>query len=148
MKKTHIKRVLSVILCMVLITAMALFTTGCTENTETPATTTAPSQEVTVLGEGAKKFSLTVTTIDGNVTEFEIHTDKTVVGDALTELGLLEGEEGPYGLYVKKVNGISADFDTDGTYWAFYIDDEYAMSGVDKTEIEEGKVYSFKVEKG
>ncbi len=148
MKKTHIKRVLSVILCMVLITAMALFTTGCTENTETPAPTTGTSQEVTVLGEGAKKFSFTVTTIDGKVTEFEIHTDKTIVGEALTELGLLEGEDGPYGLYVKKVNGISADFDTDGTYWAFYIDGEYAMSGVDKTEIEEGKVYSFMVEKG
>lgn len=153
MKMTHIKPVLSFILCMVLIAAIALFTTGCNENTETPETTTNPAVETTVpeikvLGEGENKFSFTVTDIDGNVAEFEIHTDKKVVGEALLDSGLIKGEEGPYGLYVKEVNGISADFDTDGTYWAFYIDGEYAMSGVDQTEIEEGKAYSFKVEKG
>ena len=46
-----------------------------------------------------------------------------------------------------KVNGIVADFDVDKTYWAFYVDGEYATSGVDTTEIETGKEYSFKVEK-
>ena len=153
MKMTNTKRVLSFILCMVLIAAIALFTTGCNENTETPETTTNPAVETTapeirVLGEGKNKFSFTVTDSDESVTEFEIHTDKKVVGEALLDLGLIKGEEGPYGLYVKEVNGISADFDKDGTYWAFYIDGEYAMSGVDLTEIEEGKVYSFKVEKG
>ena len=35
----------------------------------------------------------------------------------------------------------------DQTYWAFYVDGEYAMSGVDTTIIEEGKAYAFKVEK-
>ena len=153
MKMTHIKRVLSVILCIVLIAAAALITTGCNNGTETPETTTNPAVETTapeirVLGEGENKFSFTVTDIDGNTSEFEIHTDKKVVGEALLDLGLIKGDEGPYGLYVKEVNGISADFDKDGTYWAFYIDGEYAMSGVDLTEIEEGKVYSFKVEKG
>ncbi len=148
MKTTHFKRVLSFILCMVLIAAIALFTTGCNENTEAPETTTSAQAEVKVLGEGENKFSFTVTDIDANTSEFEIHTDKKIVGEALLDLGLIKGEEGPYGLYVKEVNGISADFDKDGTYWAFYIDGEYAMSGVDLTEIEEGKVYSFKVEKG
>lgn len=148
MKMTHIKRVLSVILCIVLIAAAALITTGCNRGTETPETTTNAPAEVKVLGEGENKFSFTVTDIDGAETKFEIHTDKTNVGEALLDLGLIKGEEGPYGLYVKEVNGLSADFDKDGTYWAFYIDGEYAMSGVDLTEIEEGKVYSFKVEKG
>ena len=153
MKMTHIKPVLSFILCMVLIAAIALFTTGCNENTESPETTTNTAAETTapeirVMGEGEHKFSFTVSDIDGNITEFEIRTDKAIVGEALLDLGLIKGEEGPYGLYVKEVNGISADFDKDGTYWAFYIDGEYAMSGVDLTEIEEGKVYSFKVEKG
>ncbi len=145
MKMTHLKRVLSVILCIVLIAAAALITTGCNGNVETPETATS---EVKALGEGENKFSFTVTDIDGTVTEFEISTDKKVVGEALLELGLISGEEGPYGLYVKEVNGITADYDKNSTYWAFYVDGEYAVSGIDLTEIEEGKIYSFKVEKG
>ena len=74
-------------------------------------------------------------------------TDKKMVGEALQECGLLEGEDGPYGLYVKTVNGITADYDVDQTYWAFYINGEYAMTGVDVTEITEGGSYSLKVEK-
>ena len=148
MKMTNTKRVLSFILCIVLIAAMALITTGCNGNTETPETTTNASSEVRTIGEGETKFSFSVTDIDGNTAEFEVYTDKTVVGEALLETGLIKGEEGPYGLYVKEVNGISADYDKDGTYWAFYIDGEYATSGVDLTEIEEGKAYSFRVEKG
>ena len=63
------------------------------------------------------------------------------------ELDLIAGEDGEFGLYVKKVNGITADYDVDQTYWAFYINGEYAMSGVDKTTIAVGESYMFKVEK-
>ena len=88
------------------------------------------------------------TIVDGDSkTEYRVRTDKTVVGDALMELGLIEGEEGPYGLYVKKVGGILADYEETGTYWAFYVNGEYATSGVDLTEIEPGAAYAFKVEK-
>lgn len=62
------------------------------------------------------------------------------------ELGLIAGEESEYGLYVKTVNGITADYDKDGVYWAFYINGEYAQTGVDSTKIAEGESYSFKVE--
>ena len=46
-------------------------------------------------------------------------------------------------LQVKKAN---TDYDKDGAYWAFYINDEYALTGVDSTKIAEGEHYSFKVE--
>ena len=39
-------------------------------------------------------------------------------------------------------------YDADGVYWAFYVNGEYAVSGVDSTPIAEGESYSFKVEKG
>ena len=100
-----------------------------------------------VLGEGQTQFMFTVVDKDGNATNFEIHTDKETVGDALLEVELIAGEESEYGLFVKTVNGITADYDVDQTYWAFYINDEYASSGVDTTAIEDGKTYSFKVEK-
>ncbi len=83
---------------------------------------------------------------DGNETQFEIHTDKEMVGEALQELNLIDGEEGEYGLFVKTVNGITADYDTDGVYWAFYVNGEYATSGVDVTQITEGDSYALKVE--
>ncbi|MBQ8781631.1 MAG: DUF4430 domain-containing protein [Oscillospiraceae bacterium] len=153
MTKTSLKKMLSSILCSVLIAATALITTGCNSNTadveETSAaiTSSQAAQEAAVLGEGATKFTFTVTDGTGSETSFEIHTDKTNVGEVLLEHGLIAGDTSEYGLYVKTVNGITADYDTDGTYWAFYIDGEYAMTGVDSTEITDGAVYSFKVEK-
>ena len=102
---------------------------------------------VTELGEGKATFNFSVVDKDGNETKYLIHTDAETVGAALMEHGLIEGEESEYGLYVKKVNGILADYDVDKTYWAFYINGEYAMSGVDKTPVAEGESYMFKVEK-
>ena len=96
--------------------------------------------ENVTLGEGAKTVTVDVIADDRTVT-FTIKTDKATVGDALTEHGLLEGEDSEFGLYVKKVNGIEADFDKDQSYWALYINGEYAMTGVDTTEIVDGNIY-------
>ncbi len=149
MKTTSFTRKLSLILCIVLIAAMALLCTGC--NDKTPADlSTSVSDEVatgkTVLGEGAVKFTFTVTDVEGKETVFEINTDKKTVGDALLEHGLIAGEEGAYGLYVKTVNGITVDYDKDGKYWAFYVNGEYASSGVDTTDVVAGTAYAFKAE--
>ncbi len=94
----------------------------------------------TTLGEGAKTLTLTVEAGDTAV-HFTIHTDAETVGEAVQAVGLLEGEEGAYGLYVKRVNGILADYDIDQSYWAFYIGEEMAMTGVDATEIVPGTEY-------
>ena len=150
-------KIFALILCIVLIAATALFATGCKKTEgETPETndavttaadTTEKAEDDNVLGEGEKQFTFKVVDGEGNETVFTINTDKTTVGDALLELELIEGEDGDYGLYVKKVNGIVADYDIDQTYWAFYVNGEYAMSGIDTTDIENGAEYSFKVEK-
>ena len=163
MRMKQLKKSMSLIFCMMLIVAMALFTSGCNDKkAETPTTQEkensvsleetvteeeAPETEVTVLGEGQTKFLFTVVDKDGVETQFEIQTEKENVGDALLELGLIAGENGDFGLFVKTVNGIVADYDIDKTYWAFYVNGEYAMSGVDTTTIEEGAAYMFKVEK-
>ncbi len=164
MKKTTCVRLLSLILCLVLIRNAALLT-GCTgSEKETPegditptSVTEAVSEDksshsnadgkIAKLGEGETVFSLTVTDGKGNDTAFEISTDKTTVGDALLDLGLIEGDDGPYGLYVKRVNGIFAEYETTGTYWAFYVNGEYAVSGVDTTKIVPGDTYQLKIEK-
>jgi hypothetical protein len=146
MKKTGILRIMSLIVCFVLIAAMALTTIGCgSPKTLELNGITVPSENV--IGEGEREFVFTVTDGEGSTAAYIIKTDKTTVGGALMECGLISGEEGPYGLYVKTVNGVTADYDVDGTYWAFYVDGEYAMSGVDTTDINAGATYSFKVEK-
>ena len=130
------------VLCMVLIVAMALSMTACS-NTATDDANAGQDQVQTA----EMSFVFEVVDKDGNVETFNITTDKTTVGAALLEEGLIAGEDGQYGLYVTEVNGIVADYNVDGTYWAFYVDGEYASSGVDKTDVADGAVYSFKVEK-
>lgn len=154
MKTNCQKKTMSFILCMVLIVAMALSTVGCNGSKDSGAASgdagaqagAEVQREGGELGEGSKEFALTVTDKDGNETQFEIHTDKETVGEALQELNLIDGEEGEYGLFVKTVNGITADYDADGVYWAFYVNGEYAASGVDVTQITEGDSYALKVE--
>lgn len=102
--------------------------------------------EVETLGEGGKRFLFSVADQEGNEARFEIRTDKETVGEALIELGMIAGEDGPYGLYVTTVNGITIDFDKDGKYWAFYVGGEYALTGVDAAGIVEGESYSFRAE--
>ena len=142
MKETQFKKLLSALLCIVLIAAMALCTAGCNDNT----TSNPVSSGVTETQKAEKSFTFVVVDIDGKETSFEISTSKTTVGDALLEEDLIAGEDGQYGLYVKTVNGITLDFDTDGKYWAFYVNDQYATAGVDTTEIVAGETYSFKAE--
>ena len=84
---------------------------------------------------------------DGKTVTFTVNTDEETVGAALLKLGVIAGDDSEYGLYVKTVNGETADYDTDGTYWGFYINGEYAMTGVDATTLEAGATYAFRVEK-
>ena len=146
----RMKHSLSYLLCMMLIVAMALSVSGCSDDKKVQEDSTSKQEETakaTVIGEGATVFAFEVVDLEGTQTSFEVHTDETMVGAALLNAGLIAGDNSEYGLYVKKVNGIELDFEKDGAYWAFYVDGEYAMSGVDTTEIAEGSAYMFKAEK-
>ena len=96
--------------------------------------------EDTELGEGAVTVKVEVKAEDKSVT-FTLHTDKTILGDALLEHSLVAGDESEYGLYVKVVNGMTADFDVDQAYWAFYKDGEMMNTGVDGATIADGEHY-------
>ena len=98
------------------------------------------------LGNGANVITVVVAAGESSVT-FTINTDKDTVGAALLEHELIAGEDGAYGLYVKTVNGILADYDIDQSYWSFYINGEYAMSGVDSTPAVNGGTYKLEYTK-
>ncbi len=146
MKKHSMKKMLSLILCAVLIAAMALIVTGCSGTKAPNPWETKTFTDGDVLGEGSKEFTLIVVDGDGTESSATIRTEKTTVGEALLELELINGSTEEYGLYVKAVNGKTYDYEKDGKYWAFYIDGEYAMTGIDQTEILPGTAYSLKAE--
>ena len=133
------KRLLSLTLALLMICSMCIFTVSCGETNEKMLYT-----EDTTLGTGAKTITFNVEHLDGTKIKFTIKTDKTILADALIEHGLIEGERGKFGIYVKKVNGITRDFNKDKTYWALYIGDTYAMTGVSSVEITEGTEYTYK----
>lgn len=140
------KKSLIALLALILVFTAVMF--GCTDK-DSPE---APVTEVESINESdngyEKSFIFEVVDKDGKTTQTTIEADGGYVGEVLQNLGYLEGEEGPYGLYIKKVNGITADYDIDGTYWAFYVDGEMSTKGADQVEIVDGVTYSFRVEKG
>ena len=123
------KRILSLLLALVMMFAL----TAC-------AGKKAPGEPVA--------FQVIVTDLDGNETTFAYTSDAASVGEALLAEGLITGEAGEYGLYITSVNGITADWDADQTYWAFYINGEYATTGIDGTEIVAGTTYGLTLTKG
>ena len=147
MKMYSVKKWLSFVVCMVLIAAMALSMSGCNDLPEEETTQATVFSDGQTLGEGALQFTLEVVDLDGSTATATVKTDKETVGEALQELGVLEGEQGAYGLFIKAVNGIPYVYETDGAYWGFYIGGEYALTGVDMTDIVEGTTYTLKAEK-
>ncbi len=97
--------------------------------------------------EGEKSFTVTVVHADGTSKDFSYTSDELYVGAVLQEDGLLEGEEGEFGLYVKVVDGEKAVYEEDGAYWGFYVNGEYAAQGIDLTPIEDGAVYKLEYTK-
>lgn len=141
------KKNLRVSIVLLLCLLLSLSIVGCnntaTKESNTEATTlwsNATYTQDTELGKGDTTVNVEVKVDEQSVT-FTVHTDKTILGDALMEHGLVAGEDGDYGLYIKEVNGIKADYDTDKAYWAFYKDGEYMNTGIDGTSISDGEHY-------
>ena len=138
------KKLLKLGIALMLMLTLALSVASC--GAKTDLWENATYLKDTELGKGANTCVAEVVVGDQKIT-FTVHTDKTTVGAALLEHGIIAGEEGQYGLYIKKVNGITADYDVDQSYWSFYINGEYAMTGADMTDIAEGTVYRFEYTK-
>ncbi len=91
---------------------------------------------------GEKTITVEVVHQDASSKTFTYETDAEYLGEVLLAEGLISGEESEYGLYITEVDGESAVYETDGAYWAFYENGEYASLGVDQTPIEDGDSFS------
>jgi len=102
-----------------------------------------PGGTLAPIGQGETTFQFVATGPDGTVTIWDVLTDEATVGAALLVVGLIAGDESEWGLMVTEVNGVVADWDANGTFWAFYVDGEFATAGADATYIEPGVIYAF-----
>lgn len=139
------KNTIKALLLSAALTMSSVFVTSCaSENAER----SSPPQlwdnalytEDTELGEGKLTLAVEVAAEEKSIT-ITLHTDEETLGEALLENGLVSGEESEFGLYIKFVNGIEADFDKDGSYWSLSKDGEYLMQGADSTPIADGEHY-------
>ena len=124
------KRTLSLLLVLILIFAL----TACGQKADAPAEPLS--------------FTVIVTDLEGNEATFEYTSDAPSLGDALVAEGLISGRESSSGMFIDTVNGITADWDKDQTYWAFYVNGEYATTYIDATAITADAVYKLTLTKG
>ena len=96
----------------------------------------------TSFGNGDKTIELEVIAGDKSIT-FTVNTDADNLEDALIEHNIIEGDEGPYGIYIKKVNGITADYDVDQSYWSLSKNGEPLMSGASGVHLNGGEHFEF-----
>ena len=92
-------------------------------------------------GKGAS-ITVEVTHADQTVKTFEYTTEAEHLGEVLLDEGLVEGYEGEYGLVIEVVDGEQAIYEEDGAYWSLLINGEYAQTGADSTDVEDGSTYS------
>ena len=91
---------------------------------------------------GHKTITVDVVHADESRKTFTYETDAEYLGEVLLEEGLIEGDEGEYGLYITAVDGEEAIYEVDSSYWALYEGEDYAQQGIDQTPIRDGAKYS------
>ncbi len=147
MKTRIISLVLAILMCMTITVLLC----SCND-TQASQSSHQATQDIDPLWEGATYLEdVTLgegeTTIEVEVKAGEkaitvtINTDAKNLEDALTGVDLVQGDKSEYGLYIKTVNGILADYDVDASYWAINKDGEYLTAGANTTEISFGDHY-------
>ena len=153
-KETHTMKNSKLIALIAALLAAVLCFASCGK-TDEPTNPANPSEvgtstEATTVADAApaaeQEKAVNVTVIvkdkDGKATEFKIETKKTNLADALLEKALVTGDETEYGLYIKTVNGIRADYTEDKAYWAILDKDgNMLQTGASSTPVADGDTF-------
>ena len=95
----------------------------------------ATYSENTSVGEGEITFMLSLEAA-GKTVLLTVNTDEEILGTALYSLGIINDPT-----FFDTANGITADWNKDNAYWAFYIGDTMASVGVGDVNVESGATY-------
>lgn len=102
--------------------------------------------------QGSKAYTVEVSDDTGEVKSYSGRTDAQYLSDLMDELAAegdfsYEGTGGDYGLFITSVNGLTADYEKDGAYWAIYVNGEYGNYGADAQPVSDGDTYRLSYEK-
>ncbi len=87
---------------------------------------------------GEKSVTVTVVHKDGSRREFPCQTWEVYLGKLLVKEGIVEDNQGEYGLYILVADGELADYNVDGGWWKIYRNGEETMVGADELPIHDG----------
>lgn len=96
--------------------------------------------------EGAKTIKVQVVHADKSTKDFTYKTDAQYLAEVLQENKLIEGEDSEYGLFITTVDGEKADYNTDGSYWSIYVNNEYGQYGADQQPVNDGDTFKLAYE--
>ena len=93
--------------------------------------------------EGSKAITIEVVDNEQKNTAYDVKTDAEYLRQAMEEAKGLEfsGTESEYGLMVTTINGVTADYNVNGAYWSFYVNDVYCKYGIDTQPVLDGDVF-------
>jgi len=96
---------------------------------------------------GDKTIEVAVIFGDGTAQNHTIETAEEFLRGALEQEKMISGEESQYGLYVKTVDGVTAD-DAKQEWWFFTKDGQMLETGVDTTPIADGDHFEITLTSG
>ncbi len=129
------KKSLALVLCLLM--TLSCFA-GCRGNTA--STADGSSQSVSAVAD--KTITVKVVHKDGTENTLTVNTDADNLRGALEPDGVIAGDESEYGLFVKTVDGETAD-DANEEWWCITKGGEMLNTGVDDTQIADGESYEF-----
>lgn len=91
--------------------------------------------------QGSKEITVQVVHMDGSTKTFTYRTDEEYLDKVLLAENLIAGYEDQYGFVVETVDGERADWQLDNAYWAIYIGEEAATTGVSGVVVTDGASY-------
>lgn len=96
---------------------------------------------------GSKSITVQIVTGESETVTKTIRTDAEFLRGALEQENLVQGDESEFGLFVKTVNGVTAD-ESQQQWWCFTKSGEMLNTGVDSTPIADGDTFEITLTTG
>ena len=101
---------------------------------------------------GKKHAVLEVKDDKGEIKTYTADTNAAYLVDLMDELQnssdfSYDAQNGDYGLFIQTVNGKTADYSIDHSYWAVYVNGQYGSYGISEQPVADGDTYLLAYEK-
>ena len=101
------------------------------------------TQQTKKSDDGLKKVTIVVEDNNGKEESFTDNMDAATLREAMEKMKDFEfdGNDSEYGMMVTTVNGLVADYNKEGAYWAFYRNGKYCEYGIEEQPVNDGDIF-------